>query len=280
MSKHNRFAHGKRSAALVMALAIVTCSRSPLYAQAGKITGVLRNVAGDPVAGALVKVRSEDLGLGLMVVSQAQGRYSTPNLPPGKYKVQAFGGSYQSALAGPVESSSGHQGTMDLVLSAPLQIPPREKRMTNADYEALMPDKDDSYVKDSFVPVCSECHGLEWIISARKTPEQWRETVNRMQEKMMGEWRVLIWRFAEQLVEDGKMMKYLSKNFTPDTPLDPRVLKGRLLGPGGPSHPNRNLPTTLLKGAASKYVAMEFSLPPGSAPQDIAADSHGIAWVS
>ncbi len=63
-------------------------------------------------------------------------------------------------------------------------------------------------------------------------------------------------------------------------PVDPRVVQQWLLLPRlSPSHPNRNLPATLLRGTASKYVAMEFSLPPGSMPHDIAVDSTGIAWI-
>ena len=70
----------------------------------------------------------------------------------------------------------------------------------------------------------------------------------------------------------GPLIDYLAKNFGPDNPVDPRALPS--------AHPNRNLPATLLKGAEAKYLAMEFSVPSGSGPHDIAVDSQGIAWVS
>ena len=281
MSRRTDSARGSRAAMiLVLAVAVIASGSFSLEAQNSGVTGVVRSASGDPVAGALVKVRSEKLGLGFLVVSQAQGRYSTPSLLPGKYMVQGFGGTHQSAPAAPVEVGSGRPGKMDVVLSAPLRIPPREKRTTDDDYRKLIPEADNPFIKNSFAPICSECHSLEWVIAARKTPEQWQETLDRMQYKMLGYRRVLLLKHPEQVVEYEEMMKYFSKYFTPDKPQDPRVLQGRLLGPGGPSHPNRNLPATLLKGAAAKYGAMDFSLPPGSRPQDIAVDSQGIAWVT
>src|SRR5437879_6147440 len=80
--------------------------------------------------------------------------------------------------------------------------------------------------------------------------------------------------------EDAAVLDYLFKNFGPDTPQDPRVVSQWFLREGGPTHPNRNIPATLLQGAAAKYVAMEFSLPPGSKPRGVAVDSQGIAWVA
>ncbi|OFV94931.1 MAG: hypothetical protein A3H28_09845 [Acidobacteria bacterium RIFCSPLOWO2_02_FULL_61_28] len=74
---------------LLMSVAMIASSRFPVQAQDTSITGVVRSAAGEPVAGALVKVRSEALGLGFMVVSQTQGRYSTPHLLPGLYSIRS-----------------------------------------------------------------------------------------------------------------------------------------------------------------------------------------------
>ena len=154
---------------------------------------------------------------------------------------------------------------MDLVLNAPLQIPARKKRLTDDDFEKLMPPGEDAGItKHSIAHICTECHSLQWIIAARKTPEKWDETVDRMRDKLLGLRRAIFINYTEDEVLDGLMKKYLGKSYGPDTPPDPRVLDQGLPFPGGPTHPNRNLPGTLLKGAAAKYVAMEFSLPSGS----------------
>ena len=282
MSGHSNPGKGnRRKAVLMMALAIIASSRLPLEAQNTSVTGVVKSAAGEPVSGALVKVSSQEERIEFMVVTQAQGRYSTPNLLPGKYTIQAFGGTHQSPSADPIELRRGRQGKTDVVLSALLQISPREKRMTDAaEYEKLMPVSEDG-IQHVIAGICSECHSLEWILSARKTPEKWQETLDRMGVKVIGNRRALSPLVRPQREhEDPLMMKYFSKHFTPGVPQDPRVVKQWLLRKGGPSHPNRNLPPTLLTGAAAKYFAMEFSLPAGSAPHDIAVDSQGIAWVS
>jgi len=124
---------------LVIALSIAGLCCSAMEAQVTAVTGMLKDRSGQPVAGALVKVSSKELGLGFMVVTGAQGRYITPNLRPGSYMVQGFGGENQSVAMG-IEIHTGQQGKMDLTLDTPLVIPPPRKRMTDADYAKLMPE--------------------------------------------------------------------------------------------------------------------------------------------
>jgi virginiamycin B lyase len=77
----------------------------------------------------------------------------------------------------------------------------------------------------------------------------------------------------------GLLIDYLTKNFGPQSPVDPRVVEPWVV-PGSAVHASRNLPAALLTGAAAKSVAMEFSLAPDSMPSDVAVDSQGAAWVS
>jgi virginiamycin B lyase len=246
----------------------------PLQAQFATASGIVKNAAGQPVTGALIKISSEDLGLGFMVVSQEKGQYRTPKLLPGKYAVQGFGGSSQSASS-KVTIGSGHLGSIDLVLDAPLQILPREKRMSDAEYEKLLPDGPG---KKFAADQCTNCHSLLPVVSARKTREQWQQSYDRMLDDMYDMRKLMIYHQPSE--NSDLVLGYLAKSFGPDTPPDPRVMKEWLLEPGGPAHPNRNLPATLLKGAAAKYVALEFSLPAGAEPHDVAVDSQGVAWVS
>jgi len=252
----------------------------PLAAQNTGISGTLKNPEGTPVVGALVKVNSDDTGLGFTVVTQEGGRYATPNLIPGKYAVQAFGGGYQSESTGPVQLVSGRPAKIDLVFSTPLQSPPPVKRLTDADFEKLMPESDVSGVKHSLAHQCNECHTLERIVSARKTPEKWRATIDRMRDYEIEDRHPLWIRFEEDGLLDRLWWEYLAKYLGPDAPQYPEVVKQWLSQPGSPAHPNRNWAAGLLKGDAAKYVAMEFSLPPHTGPRDIAVDSQGIAWIT
>src|SRR5713226_4483298 len=101
----------------ILVLLLVTWAAGHLTAQAQTkttITGIVKNASGEPVEGAMVRVRNPEKGLVFMVVSQAQGRYSTPNLLPGKYTVEAIGGDYQSNAAGPVDVHNRQQEKMDV----------------------------------------------------------------------------------------------------------------------------------------------------------------------
>src|SRR5262249_228740 len=123
-----------------MIAALISSSRLPVIAQTTIVTGIVKDAAGHTVAGALVKVRSEPLNLAFMVVSQEQGQYRTPNLPRGKYMVQAFAIDAQGRLTEPIEVGGGKPTKADIVLSAPLHVPTREKRFNDDDYTNLLPE--------------------------------------------------------------------------------------------------------------------------------------------
>jgi len=264
MSKQIECAKRNRAAVvLLMLLGVIALSRVSLQAQNTIVSGVVKNASGTPVEGAMVRVRSTDLGLTFLVVSQAQGRYATPNLLPGKYSVEAFGGGYQSNPSEPMEVASGRQGRMDVALTVAQKVTPPEKRMTNADYEAMMPAGD---AKQLIASRCVLCHGLERIVPTRETRDEWQKIVTTMRSYLQDR-RVLL---SDQ--ERDRIVNYVATNFGPDVPRLPRA--------GGPADPNKHLPRNFLQGAEAKYVAMEFNLKRGAGPHDITVDSQGVAWVS
>ena len=272
-----------RSSTSAVAAILLAISAAPLEAQNTGIAGVVKNAAGQPVAGAIVKIKNDGLGLAFTVVSQGEGRYASPRLPAGKYQVQAFGGSNQGMSAGPVDVGSGRQVSVDVILNAPLQIPAVAKRLTDEDYAKLMPGSDPAEIKEIAISDCKECHTLQWTVTARKSKEKWEETVNRMYHDLLGRRMPLWFALKDDEFVGGKrydlLINYLAKNFGPQSPLDAKVVEPWVV-PGSAAHPNRNLPPALLSGASAKYVAMEFSLPADSMPHDIAVDSQGIAWVN
>src|SRR5262245_45476041 len=125
MSTCVEFSKRNRSAViLVMLLAVLAFSWLPLDAQNTTVTGVVRNASGQPVEGAFVRVRNADSGLTVMVISQAQGRYTTPNVLPGKYTIEGIGGDYQSNLASPVDVRLHQQEKMDVQLTTARKTTP------------------------------------------------------------------------------------------------------------------------------------------------------------
>ena len=68
----------------------------------GTIEGIVKNAAGQPVAGAYVKLKNTDGRLTFMVASQAGGKFTAGDLPAGQYTIQGIGGGFTSAVTQPV----------------------------------------------------------------------------------------------------------------------------------------------------------------------------------
>src|ERR1700693_4645151 len=73
----------------------------------GSVQGVVNNASGQPVTGAMVKLKNADRRLTFMVVSQDLGRFEAKDLPVGQYTVQGVGGGFQSNVSAPVSVTVG-----------------------------------------------------------------------------------------------------------------------------------------------------------------------------
>ena len=65
---------------------------------AGSVQGVVKSAAGQALPGAYVKLINPERRLTFMLVSQAQGRYTMNNLPPGNYTVQGSATASRASL--------------------------------------------------------------------------------------------------------------------------------------------------------------------------------------
>ena len=83
----------------------------------GVVQGIVNNAAGQPVAGAMVKLINADRHLTFMVISQGQGRFEANDLPPGQYVVQGIGGGFESNKSAPVNIEGGKNAKIDLTLA-------------------------------------------------------------------------------------------------------------------------------------------------------------------
>jgi len=274
------FVKRARAAATLAALFFcVAAACSPLHAQsdarsagqtATTISGTVKSASGEPVAGAFVRVRGADSPLVFLIVSQAQGRFTTPNLIPGKYTVEGIGGDNQSAPSTPIEGKSGQSATIDVTLTAARKPAAAHKRLTLADYAAVMPDEPG---KQLVLARCVSCHDLEGVdtvtLSVLDSGKEWIEDLGVHKYYMEdlpdhpsdAEWATII--------------DYMTRNFSGDghPPKLPREQRDR-------SDANRHLPYVLLAGQEAKYVGMEFNLRHGAFPHDVSVDSQGVAWIS
>ena len=241
-----------------------------LQAQNTTISGVVKNASGQPVEGAFVRVRSEDSNLAFMVVSQAQGRYVTPNLLPGKYTVEAIGGEYQSNPAGPVEVRSRQQEKMDVQLMVARKVSSPRQRLTQAEHAARMPD---GPAKQIILGKCVSCHTLDRAIDARTL----RIEASRNQwEEVMGTHMYYMEDLPQAMTYEDKalIVDYMTKYFSQEAETEAKR------EPAARPDPNSHLPMSLAKGAEAKFVMMEFNLRPSAFPHDISVDPNGVAWIA
>ncbi len=262
-------AKGKRCAAIPAAFLLMLAVSSPLTAQDTTVTGVVNDASGQPVEGALVRVRSVDRGLTFMVVSQAQGSYRTPNLLPGNYTVEGIGGDYQSNRAEPIEVRSGQHAEMDVQLTTVRKTSPPRTRKTQAEHAADMPD---GRAKDLVLTKCVLCHSLDGAVDTRtlrieSSRKHWAEVLGVHKYYMEDLPEALSYEEVDTIVD------YMTAHFSRESPRRPRLEES------SPPDPNSHLPRRLLSGAEASYVVMEFQMPSGASPHDISVDSEGIAWT-
>ena len=111
------FSHRKSILALSAAVVLLASVHSVQAADfAGSVQGVVKSASGQALPGAYVKLINPERRLTFMLVSQAQGRYTMNNLPPGNYTVQGVGNGFQSKPT-PVALTAGKPATADVSLT-------------------------------------------------------------------------------------------------------------------------------------------------------------------
>ncbi len=246
------------AASLTALLALVVAAPMVLpAADNGAISGVVTDASGQPAAGAMVTAKNVDKGVSTTVISQDRGRYSLPNLAPGKYLVRASGGGLQSETKDPVPLNAGQKLTVNVALSTAQNF---RESSTAANDMALLPEgKEKSFIQAK----CGLCHrmGFQEILLSRKDKDGWMQTLEKMRNHPYG--------YSGSLdvtdTERDTVVEYLAKNLNPGVP---------------PLDPKQNLPKTWVKGAAAKSIVVEVDLPKGAYPHDVDVDSQGVLWVS
>jgi streptogramin lyase/cytochrome c5 len=242
--------------------------------EAGTLTGVIKDAAGAPVAGAFVQMKNADRRLNFMVVTHDGGKYATSRLPAGKYVVQAIGGEQESAPSAPVEVAAGKSASVDLDLTvarAPALAPAwpgrtpgdRGEEADAARAGVHLPDGDGKAIIEA---KCNFCHDSQRIVRSRGAPARWQQVIATMKAYAQGS------TLATPITDDEEkvLLTYVSSNFGP--------------APGGPKpkpDPLSRLPRTLLPPEARDYMVVEYELPnPRAEPHEMAVDARGNGWVS
>ena len=236
---------------------------------AGSVQGVVKSASGQALSGAYVKLINPERRLTFMVVSQAQGRYTMNNLPPGDYTVQGIGNGFQSKPT-PVALTAGKPATADVSLTDKQGdvVPngwirsPGRVAGNELDHELPPPNLPAGEGKAIVEAKCGQCHFLHRLTQMRWTHKNWEKKIAWMRERVHERPGAID--LTDQ--EEKTVVDYLAKNFSNTTPKP---------------DPNGRLSRTLLQGAAARYIAVDFEIPnTDAALHDITVDPRGIAWVN
>lgn len=269
----------KKTKRAVLCAAVMAAVWSlPLWSQnTGTVQGVVSTAAGEPLSGAFVKMKNEARRLTFMVITQAQGRYTAKNLPPGKYVVQGIGNGMQSDWSAAADVSGGAPATVDVALTVP-QAPalpnawpgrqPGQGGGEGGGAAANAADFPEGPGKQIALTKCAACHPATRISGFQADKARWEEALEDMKLYMQGS--TLGLNLSDQ--ESETLLAYILKNFAEGT-------SGR--APAKKPDPNSRLPRTVLKGAAAQYVAVEYEIPTANTePHEVTVDSDGNGWAT
>jgi virginiamycin B lyase len=264
------FSHGSRILAVSAAVMLFASVHSVRAADfAGSVQGVVKSASGQALPGAYVKLINPERGLTFMIVSQAQGRYTMNNLPPGDYTVQGIGNGFQSKPT-PVALTDGKPATADVSLTDKQGdvVPngwirsPGRVAGNELDHELPPPNLPAGEGKAIVEAKCGQCHFLHRLTQMRWSHKNWEKKIAWMRERVHE--RPGAVDLTDQ--EEKTVVDYLAANFSNTTPKP---------------DPNGRLSRTLLQGAAAKYIAVDFVIPnTDAALHDLTVDPRGVAWAN
>lgn len=248
-------------------LAVVLCAGVAWANNPGVVQGVVKSATAQPVSGAYVKLTNTEKGLTILVVSQEQGRYTVSNLLLGKYTVQAIGGEFQSKTSS-VDVAGSRPALADLSLSeqrAPELAPGWPgtpgtvggAEVWNKMPPAALPDGPGKEIAQA---KCGQCHVPRWFLGFRGNRDEWAALIDSMRSNIAASQGR-----AEDLTDDEikTLTDYFATNFVRPRP-----------------DANSRLPRTLLKGNATKYIAVDFKIPRvESEPHEMTVDPQGNEWI-
>ena len=152
----------------------------------------------------LVTIKNTSAGIAWTFLTDAQGVFRLEGVPEGEYSITAHhkGGLYPLADVGML--------TADKHISHTLQEDGfMETIRPNAELLSELPQ--DYPELDIFEYQCVQCHGLEYMLSAPRGPEAWRETAHRMAKRVP----------TPPPGEIEAVSEYLAQHFTEDDELPP-----------------------------------------------------------
>src|SRR5438132_7600168 len=101
-----------------LAIIITIASAGAGYTQgaSGSVSGTVKDETGGLLPGASVQVTNADTSLTRTLVTDANGRYTAPDLPPGPYEVKATLPGFSTVVRSGIRLTVGRDAVVDLTL--------------------------------------------------------------------------------------------------------------------------------------------------------------------
>lgn len=226
----------------------------------GALSGAVRDDYGRPVTGAAVKIRNPERGVTVTVFSR-NGKYSAPELYPGRSEVTAELGGHEVGRTAAVRIAPGKTTALNLALR------PMPPILTAADWIATLPDDGDG-TKQLVVNRCVNCHGPVRFVVRRFDRLTWKKVIldmGRIEETRKPGYSEISdeQAMAAKGEEIERLSGYLARHF-------------------GPGEPGVKMPEAVAyrsTGGETDVVITQFDIPTRTAvPHNVAVDSRGQVW--
>jgi hypothetical protein len=112
----NRASGVRKTATRSLLLVFVTVAAASAQVTTGTILGVVRDNTGGVLPGVMITIKNLDTGLTRPLITDAEGRYHTPNLPLGTYEIQAELSGFRTTIRRGIELTVGREAVVELIL--------------------------------------------------------------------------------------------------------------------------------------------------------------------
>jgi streptogramin lyase len=192
----------------ILALALEAFLAPKVDAQSvGSVSGTVQEATSKaPVQSAEVRAIGASK-IVTIVLTNAQGKFVFPDLPPGQYTVTAYRKFYERSPEKKIDVDRALSG-QDFSIKS-LDAPPASQ-LSTADIYPFLPGPSDG--KEMFALRCTNCHNLGTPLQASRNADGWGQTLDLMTHIKFGE------AFSDPKVR-GPLMDYLTTNFDLDSKL-------------------------------------------------------------
>jgi virginiamycin B lyase len=223
------------------------------------VAGTVKGPDSAPFQGAFVEAQNAKTKITVIVLSDAQGRYTIEKLPAGEYRLQVRATGYRSDPRTGVTLTGDKSASFNFAL---LNAPVRWNEIHFYQAQALWPP---AKGKDLIFDRCSICHQFQSrMASVTRDKDGWRDRVEYMRTAM----HYALANVTDQDADD--IASYLTQLFGPESVL-----------PKSPADmPEYKATVRPISSFATNIVYVEYDMPgPSRNPFSAAPDKDGYLWI-